>query len=303
MKVACIVLAHHRPRQLARLLSVLRHAQIQVYLHVNRRARFAPFREALVDLRVPAPTILRRRATRWGRAELIDATLEGIQRGVADRCHYFLLISGQDFPLRSSDEIVTFAETAQSRSCMAHWPLPTDRWRFGGRDRTDFYTYNVFGRVETCIPRGEDVSFLNWRGRTLNEVLRLRTAFEPRRCFPPYLQPFGGWTWWNLSRPAADHVLSFVDEHPDYRRYHEHTFAPDEIFFQSVLLGTDFARHQEVVDDSLRFTIWPENATHPRILTLDDMPEMVASHCLFARKFDSVVDDAVLAELAARVTA
>ncbi len=115
------------------------------------------------------------------------------------------------------------------------------RWRLGGRDRTDFYTYTVRGRRETCIPRGEDTSFLSRKGRLLNRILRLRSSLKPPRSFPSYARAFGGSQWWNLSRGAADYVLAFLDEHPDYRRYHEHTLAPDEIFFQSILVGTGFA--------------------------------------------------------------
>jgi hypothetical protein len=73
---------------------------------------------------------------------------------------------------------------------------------------------------------------------------------------------------------------------------------PDELFFQSILLGTGFADRHEVVNDSLRFMRWPDGESHPRILTMDDLPAMVTSRDLFARKFDAAVDRNVLAQLA-----
>lgn len=293
MTLAIVVLAHDAPDQLAHLLSTLRHPCARTYLHVDRRSPMAPFARALAGAGIEDVTLLRRHATAWASIELVDAALEGLARGVEDDCGYFLLISGSDFPLRPVEEIVEFAEGAGSRSYVEHFPLPDPRWRFGGRERTDFYTYSVRGRRETCIPRGEDTSFLSWKGRLLNEALRVRGAFGGPRRFPSYARPYGGSQWWNLSRPAADAVLGFLDAHPDYRRYHEHTLAPDELFFQSILAGTSLAGELETVDDSLRFMRWPEGESHPRMLTAEDAPALRESEALFCRKVDLAVDPAL----------
>jgi Core-2/I-Branching enzyme len=297
MKLAIVVLAHDRPDQLALLVSALRHPQARIYLHLDRRSEPAPFAKALEEAGVGDVALLPRHATGWGSPELVDAALEGLVQGVRDGCDYFTLISGRDFPLRPVEEILAFFEQAGSRSYLEHFPLPTPRWRFGGRYRTDFYTYTVLGRRETCIPRGEDTSFLNLKGRILNEMLRIRIALKPNRRFPSYVRPFGGSQWWNLSRAAADYVLAFIDEHPDYRRYHEHTLASDELFFQSILLGTDFAAEHEVVNDTLRFMRWSEKESHPRVLELGDLPALLESEALFGRKFDTAVDASVLRRL------
>jgi hypothetical protein len=303
MRLAFVVLAHDRPGQLASLLSALRHPAARAYVHVDRRVAIEPFERALTATEVGEVALLPRHATSWASPQLVDAALEGVRRGVADGCDYFLLLSGRDFPLRPVAEIVAFAEAAGSRSYLEHFPLPDPRWRLGGRDRTDFYTYTVRGRRETCIPRGEDTSYLSRRGRLLNRLLKLRGVGKPARRFPSYARAYGGSQWWNLSREAVEHVLAFLERHPDYRRYHEHTLAPDELFFQSILAGTDFADRAEVVDDSLRFMRWPAEESHPRTLGIDDLPAMLESEALFARKFDPAVDADVLARLSERVVA
>jgi hypothetical protein len=301
--LACIVLAHRAPEQLALLMSALHHRHVRVYVHLDRRIPSDPFSEALEAAGSRGVVLLPRYDGRWGGVGIVDAALSGLTQGVADGCDYFILLSGQDFPLRPMGEIVAFVREAGSRSYVDHFALPAPHWRFGGRDRTDFYTYDLLGRRETCIPRGEDLSFLNRKGLILNELLRMRTALKPPRRFPAYVRPFGGSQWWNLSRTAADYILRFIDEHPDYRRYHAHTILPDEMFFQSILMGTEFPCRQEVVNDAHRFAIWPDGASHPRTLTTNDLPAILKSEKLFARKFDASVDSAVLAELAARVGA
>lgn len=300
-KLAIIVQAHHKPRQLALLLSVLRHPRLQVYLHLDRRVPLAPFEDAFSEAGVSDVVMLRRYAHLWGSPGIVDATIEGFRRGMEDGCGYFFLVSGQDFPVRPISEVVDFADRAGSRSYVESAPLPLPGWRLGGRDRTDFYSYTIRGRRETCIPRGEDTSFLTWKGRAFNQMLRARGALKPPRKFPSYLRPMGGSNWWNLSREAAEYVLGFMEEHPDYRRYHEHTLIPSELFFHSILGAAGFAERHEVVNDDMRFIVWPEIGSHPRTLIEDDLPAIEASEKLFGRKFDAEVDQTVLTLLAERV--
>ncbi len=302
MKLALIVLAHNKPDQLGVLLSVLRHPRVRIYLHVDRRSPMAPFTRALPDAGVRDVTLLPRYPTPWGSPQLVDATLDGLARGAADGCDYFALLSGQDFPLRPVEEILAFFETVGSRSYLEYFPLPDPRWRFEGRDRTDFYTYTLFGRRETCIPRGEDTSFLSWKGRLLNQMLRARSMIKPARRPPPYVRPFAGSQWWNLSREAVDYILDFVGGHPDYRRYHEHTLLTEEVFFQSSLLGTEFAGQGELIDENLRFMRWAGGESHPSVLGAGDLPAMLASEKLFGRKFDADIDRTVLSRLKEHVT-
>ena len=305
MKVACIIRAYHLPKQLALLLSVLRHPQVRVYLHIDRRKPLAPFTRALAEAGLRDIVLLPRYKSWWGSAGVVDAGLEGLAAGVADGCGYFVFMSGQDFPIQPLEDIVAFFEDAGSDSYLSYGPLSESRYRgqpWYGRHRTEFYTYTVRGRRELCVPRGHDVSYMSWRGRTLNQLLRMRGALKPPRRHPPYLRPFVGTAGWNMSRAAAAYVLRFVSEHPDYRRYHTYTLTPDEMFFHSILVGTDFASQHQVVNDNLRYMRW-NGAPHPLTLTVDDLSTMIESGKLFARKFDEGVDGLVLARLAERVKA
>jgi hypothetical protein len=117
------------------------------------------------------------------------------------------------------------------------------------------------------------------------------------------VRAYAGSQWWNLSREAVEYVLGFVDRHPDFRRYHEHTLLTEEIFFQSALVGAGFEGRDDLVNDNLRFMRWPAGQSHPRVLGVDDLPAMLASGKLFARKFDPGTDAEVLVRLREHVTA
>lgn len=295
-KLGIVVLAYHRPEQLATLLECLRHPQVTVYLHVDSGVDIAPFRRALPGEDARGIAWLPRHRSGWATIGIVDAELEGIARAVHDDCSYVLVISGEDFPLRPVNEILEFTEANQDRSFVHTFELPHAAWPLGGRERTDFYTCTIAGSRYTCIPFGEDTSSMSSARRWLNLMLRLRFMLKPKRHFPAYLRPFGGQQWLNLSRAAAVHVLDFVASHPDYRSYHVHTACPDEMFVQSILLGTDFAEEHEVVCDALRFLQWA-GGDHPKTLRLEDLPAMRESTDLFARKVVAEADPRLFAAL------
>jgi hypothetical protein len=68
--------------------------------------------------------------------------------------------------------------------------------------------------------------------------------------------------------------------------------SPDESFFQTVLVNSPL--RDRLVNDDLRYVDWSEGGASPRVLTSYDLDRMLASHALFARKFDPAVDAEVL---------
>lgn len=298
-KLGIVLLAYNRPEQLAMLLGALRHPRVAVYLHIDSGVSIEPFRRAVADAATGEVAWVRRHRSSWGSLAIVDAELDGIARAVADGCSYVLLISGEDFPLRPIAEIVEFAHDNRARSFVETFALPYAGWPSSGRQRTDFYTCRLLGDLYTCIPRGEDTSGMTRARRALNWALRARFMFRPPRSFPSYLRPYGGQQWLNLSAAAARHVLEFVHRHPDYRRYHEYTACPDELFVQSILCGSSFAQSNEIVNDDLRFLMWT-GGDHPKTLTLEDLPRMLESSDLFARKVVAEADPQLLAALLRR---
>jgi hypothetical protein len=301
-KLGIVVLAHRNPAQLAALLEALRHPQVTVYLHLDSKSRSGPFHAALADADVAEIVWLKRHRSGWGTRGIVDAELEGIASALADDCSYMLLISGEDFPVRPVAEIVEFTQANQARSYVEAVALPHADWELSGRKRTEFYSWKLGRRLYTCIPRGEDTSELDLVRRSFNWVLRARFFGKPRRHFPSYLKAFGGQQWLNLSVPAASYVVNFVNRHPDYHEYHSFTACSDELYVQSILLGSEFATSNEIVSDDLRFLIW-EGGDHPKTLTLDDLPAIVASPDLFARKVDGERNPELLAALQQRAQA
>jgi hypothetical protein len=269
MRIGYVVLAYKSPGQLRRLVQRIASVESSVAIHVDLRTDDTLFREMsraaseLVNVH-----FLRRRRTYWGGFELVDATLRGMEHLVtrAAPVDYVILLTGQDYPLRSPAAIERFLRDAGGRSFVHHSPLPYAGWGpDGGLNRLENWYYVGPRRYHFGVP---------WE-----------------RKVPGGLQPFGGEAYWCLTAAVADYVVRFAHDNRKFVRFFEHVFIPDEIFFHTVVMNSRF--RDEVVNDTLHYVDWDADPA-PAILTKDHFARMVGSGKLFARKFDATTDDDVL---------
>jgi hypothetical protein len=213
-------------------------------------------------------TWLPRHRSQWGGFGHVRATLKGIDHVVESGTpfDYAVLLTGQDYPLRPPAEISRFLGEANGHSYMRHVALPWEPWgRRGGLDRI------------------EDWHVITYR--------RLHLALPLRRKLPGGLQPYGGSAYWCLERTLVHFVHGFLSENPDYVRFFEHVFVPDEIFFQTIIMNSEL--RDTVANDDLRYLDWSREPA-PAVLTRGDLPALLEAPKLFARKFDETVDSEIL---------
>lgn len=275
MKKAYIILAHKNIEQLLRLVKRLDDHFSLFYIHIDKKLNFLDL-ELLT--RLPGRVqIMDRMVTRWAGFSLVEATLKAMRAAKDSQInfHTITLLSGQDYPIKSNDYINKFFQHSEQRIFMEHFKIPNyEKWQpRGGMYRLDKY---FFGLKPHQL----------FSSRAVNLVSRYVPFL--RRNQPKNLQPYAGSQWWTIDSYALDYILHFVDQNPGYSKYHRSTFAPDEVFFQTILLNaTDERITKSIVNDNKRFARWQtENISHPEFLNAGAFDNIINSPALFARKFD-----------------
>jgi Core-2/I-Branching enzyme len=284
-----IVLAHKLPGQFARLVTRLHHPGDLVLAHIDAKSDQAPFEKALADAGMTGPGVelsTARVPVHWGGLGETQAALAAIRRALTvPTWSHVVLLSGQDYPIKPADEISGFLtghpDTSFLFSSAGHDPWPADQregnqtWYWDGDLRRLTLRYYRVGRYPVPLP-----------GRWQWGI--------PRAARPPAgLRPRQGSAWWALHRPAAQWVLDFGDRHPEVGRFFSRVLIPAENYFQMLLDASPY--RDALVQDDLHFQSW--DRWHPRVLGQADLPALLASPKLFARKFDEDQDRAVLDEL------
>jgi hypothetical protein len=273
MRISYIISAYKQLEQVVRLVRRLHNPDTSILIHVDKRSGpIGPLLAATAHL--PRVHFLDRHPSPWGSFGHVAATLKGIDALVSHKyiCDYTILLTGQDYPIKDHQRIRDDLHAAAGRSFMHYFALPIREWARGGLDRIEQWHLRVMNRHLVFPPPW--VTF-------------------PRRRFPAGLQPFGGSSYWCLAWDCVHYVHQFVTTNPRFTRFFRYVDVPDELFFQTILLNSPL--RDQIVNDDLRYIDWRDpTSDSPAILTTADFAAIQASPKLFARKFDTSVDERIL---------
>jgi hypothetical protein len=275
MRNAYIISAYKNPEQLIRLILRLSFKQASFLIHVDKKAASGIFDKIYKGTRdLSNVHFLKRYDCYWGEFGHIQASLEGIRelinRGIS--FEYAFLLTGQDYPIKTNAQIHDFMENHQGKSFLAHFSLPSDEWKNGGLERVERWYVRWYGG-RLVFPKNKNVLI--------------------KRKFPKGYLPFGGSSYWYLSKECVEYIDRFVYDHPQFVNFFKYVDVPDEIFYQTILMNSPLA--ESIVNDDLRYIDWKDpNSGSPAVLSKADLDNLLSSQKLFARKFDTNVDAEIL---------
>lgn len=292
MRLAYIISAYKRPEQLVRLVRRLDHKAVSFFIHVDEKTDAKTYAAMTGPLSgCDNVMFLDRHHCHWGDFGHVLATLKGIKeiKRSGGSFDYVILLTGQDYPIKSNARILDFFRESNNKSYISSSPMPCDCWAGnGGMDRILYWHVRWSGR-ELMLP----VEFpfrIPLLPRLWSRAIR---ALRVQRRWPANLKPFGGDSYWGLSRECVDYIHEFVQKNAVFVRYFKYVRIPDEIFFQTILLNSPLK--ESLVNDNLLFIDWENaNPTPPAVLGIEYLERLMGSNKLFARKFDIEVDAEIL---------
>ena len=288
MKIAYLILAHNTPRHLRRLITRLSSIPSRIFIHLDKKSNADDFSGIkgrnihFTQERVPVF---------WGDFSLVEAILILLKTAIKDqwRPDRFVLLSGADYPLRSASYIEKFFEDNPGKEFINLVAMPNDA---AGKPISRLTIYNF---------RPGD----HWITKVIRKRLIKAGVLPPKRDYRIYLRhlaPYGGSTWWALSREASDFILTFVKEETRVVNFFKNTHIPDESLFQTILGNSDFRSR---IVRNLTYADWSAGGPSPAYITEKhlDFFQVTSSfpssdvygvgEMLFARKFSDDSEELV----------
>lgn len=291
MNINYILQVHQSPTQLKRLVSRLNDKNIFFYIHVDKKSNIEPFKKELNDFNNIFFFEEDRISVYWGDLSQIKATLLAINKIIKDkRTGYCVLMSGQDYPIKSNEYIFNFLSRNYGLNFIGGRPIE-DVWETY-KKRINNYNFSTKEKSRDMISLYTIYHRNFYSLENLKNLKRLVLStkrkylykiFIPRKL-PICIKQYGGSQWWVLPIETIQYISNFVKNNETYLKYHEFTHVPDEIFFHSIILNKF---QTNVIKKSLTYVNWSaKNRPLPVTFELDDYNELVDNNYLFARKFN-----------------
>ncbi len=246
MTVAYLIAAHADPASLQRLVTSLDSSSI--YVHIDGRVEEAPFRAVAPTARF----VVDRENVTWGGWSQVLASLSLLRTSLEDVRHdRFVLLSGDSFPTQPQQGINTFFASTPQLEFINAVRMPSE-----SRDKP------LSRLSQYHIAHNREYTPTSVLARAFN---RLGLPVCYRRLLEGWV-PYGGSTWWAISRRAAEAALAVTRDRPRLIKLARHAKMPDEFFFQTVLLNS-------VSLTSIRPSVMYADWTHPT-----DRPAVIGKH-------------------------
>ena len=158
MKIAYVILAHKLPEQLVRLVKKLYTDNTSFLIHIDKKTDKETFKRMEEPLREYKNVhFLKQYVVRWGTFSQVQATLEGVRMALDTRLEfdYMVLLTGQDYPIKSNEYIQKFFEESNGKSYLEYFSLPNEIWKNenGGMDRVNYWVLYFLGQPRRVFPR------------------------------------------------------------------------------------------------------------------------------------------------------
>lgn len=277
-KHAYLIVAHKDQYLLETLLARLDDERNDIYLHIDRKSPMSP--NALKLPRHAQTYLMPRMDVTWGGDSQIECTLRLLRQSTQDRHHaYYHLLSGSDLPLQSQDTI--HSQLAQANGAnyvnLDHAFLYPDDYRY--RLNEYHFLQNRIGRRTDNI--GKALSYAE------KSLIKMQKAIGVNRIKGHPYHLYKGSNWFSITDELARYI---VDQTATIHRDFFKSFLCDEVFLQTIAYNSPFA--STIIDDDLRLVDWTRG--NPYIWRYADLHTLQESSKLFARKFDSQVDRAII---------
>ena len=275
MRIAHIIMAHKNPDQLERLVVAMKHPMFDLYIHLDKKTDIKSFEH--ISKYDNVVFIGHRMECNWGGYSFVKAILNSMTQVLSSGKEYkFInLMSGQDYPLKSVDELYKYLCNHVSISFLAYEHVDHSWWEHAV-SRYEFYHFTDFNLVGRYI------------------LQKITNKIMPHRKFPLDLPLYGSTnsSWWILSAEAGQYLVDFIKDNSKLNRFMKFTWGADEFLITTIIMNSPFK--DRVINDNLRHIDWSFGGAHPKVFAKKDLSDLVNTNKYFARKFDITVDTEIL---------
>lgn len=250
MRLNYIITAYSQPDLLERTIHKLQHQNAWFYIHVDLRVNIEPFKSRLSSCsHVKFLEKEERIKVEWGDISMVIAELNLIKKVLKDTEEgYIILMSGQDYPIKSSQYIHDYFE--------AHYPTEfvhaesvetvSPRIKKIMKRHASWHWVTVSNKFKIVILPYRCIWF---SGLGMFKIGMLKYLFDTklialciklfftRKQIPQGLRLYAAETWWEITTQTAKNLVSILNEQPEILKYYSTFGLPEESMIQSLIFS------------------------------------------------------------------
>lgn len=224
MRIAYLIMTYHYSEHLKRLVQRLINADTHCFIHVDAKSDIASFHIAHPQVTFVEPRI-DVNPNGFSTVQMILALFRSaVKQGNFD---YYVLLSGQDYPLKSQAFIKQFLQDRMGTNFLSAYPAHPGTPKVENFSR-HYYNEDWLRHIPRSLQGGSQ------------RVLRFASKFLPARKLPAGMQLFRGSTWMALHQESVAYLFNYLESPTGKQlvRLFTRAWGPSEFFFHTILLNS-----------------------------------------------------------------
>lgn len=297
------ILAHSNPSQLRKLISHIHEVgQSRCIVHLDKKSDLSDFFYVTDDVYF----LENRIDVSWGTYSVVEAIMECFNFTCSKfKNGYFILLSGQDFPIRSKPEIFSYINRNKYKIFIKHEMIPTKSLINLGLDRIENYWFEAGGRGNLVGIKPLTISWSNliafyriikYNSKYFFKAFRL--YFMPKEKIY-FKEVYYCEMWWSAPYEIITELIRLVNQKGDEYNFLKNIKIPDETLLQTLIIKNLVKDNTQLINSTLPYIEWSEYRwPRPTTFRLEDFWTIIKvideTDYLFARKFDIKIDEKII---------
>lgn len=267
---AYLIMVHKVDSQLILLLKMLNSCENDLYVHIDKKTKISNLQDfdfSFIDK--SRLFFIDRVNVQWGGYSLINAEINLLKSATKNHNYkYYHLISGNCVPLKENKIIMEFFKSHEGTEFLTFDSTEGYEYRY--------QYYHIFQELA-----GRKKNFY-WSLSKINLFIQKFLKIHRNRN----LEVGKGSNWFSITDDLARYILQNEDW---IHKTFKYTIACDEVFLQTIVKKSEFMKRvysfenkQINNNDNMRYIDW--NRGNPYVFQKDDIPELLSSEMMFARK-------------------
>jgi Core-2/I-Branching enzyme len=243
VKIAYLVLAHHDPTHLERLVEAIDY-KARIFIHLDKKTDIDRYIH-IADMK-SVDFISERIKVYWGGFSMVKAILNLIKAALASKENFshLVLLSGSDYPIKPASTFYDFLKSNPDRQFIKFINLNES-------PEPDQRRLNSYWFMEPFQPFCNDRFFR----RLLQKLFHLGVTRKP---LSNVLSTWGSGNW-AITPECAAFILQYLERNPGFIDFYKFAHAPDEHFFHTIVANSPFLRKAGGFREKIR---WPHEVSN-----------------------------------------
>ena len=309
MKHAALIMAHKNKSQLIRLIKAVSTDNIDVFIHLDKKWKLTKgdiediknCGKKVIIVKKRIHGVLDRFSLPQIEFNMLDCAIRH-ERVTGETYNYFILLSGQDYPIKSNSYIQNFLDKEYPKPLIDHEDAEVGNWVWGKYQLTRWE--NKITEIQKRLSKGLIRSIKVGLCLLAYKIEKALCGIPWQKLQGSGIKIYGGSQWWILPHGVIDFIQEQKKSNKKVVKQLKRAWTPEENFFQTLAMNSPYSKYvikNDPIFDTGRgnfkamqycnfITPTKNFMGHPYIITVEDFDRVMAKKALFARKFDQTVD-------------